>query len=230
MAQGPRFYAPLFQGENQLGLCVPGAELNFFLGDSDTRAPTYTNIGLTIENANPVLADDTGLFPAIFIDPTITYKVTLTDPDNEITPPHEYWSAYPYKLAWPVDEVIFWDQPFELLGPKPTTAETIGIYVAARPQRIFGDFDGTSEGFMKAVGVCLTPPADGEYVVSMYLNNTGAPVGSMLVETDGSFVFTTDAGLPVDLDANEFITFRAPVTVDSVGPVGLAWTITGKNR
>lgn len=230
MATGPRFVAPIFQALNQIGVTVPGAELNFFLGDSDTRTPTYTNINLTgPANSNPVIADDTGLFPDIFLDPEITYKVTLTDPDDGITEPHEYWSVFPVKEAWLLPEEVFWDQPFALLGPKPTTAETIGLYIAARPQRIFGDFDGTDDGFMKAVGACLTPPADGEYVCQAYKNNAGGPVGSMLVGVDGSFTFVTDAGLPIDLDAGEFIAWRAPIVVDTVGPLGMAWTITGIN-
>ncbi len=231
MASGPRFYDPYIRALDAAAVPVPLAELNFYLTTSDTRAPTYSNYGLTIANSNPVIADDAGVFPDIFLDPTITYKVVKTAHDDGIVPPFEFWTADPVKEAWPTNPSVFWDQPLECLGGTPPVAnETMGMYVAARPQRIFGDFDGTSAGYYKAVGACLVPPTDADVDVRVFLNNNIVDaIGFMtIVKTTGAFVFSTNDGLPIDLDANEFITFVAPPTPDSTF-ADSSWTITGIN-
>jgi len=52
-----------------------GAKLFFFdFGTTDAKI-TFSNVGLTIQNADPVVADDDGLFGDIFLD--IAYTVTL---------------------------------------------------------------------------------------------------------------------------------------------------------
>lgn len=228
MAQGPRFYLPFAVWHAPNGVAIPGARLNFYLTGSDTRTPTYADIDLSIFNTNPVVADDLGTFPDIFLDPTITYKVVLTGRDDGITLPLQYWTGDPVKEAWLAPETVFWDMPFEFLA-KPGISQVIGMYVAVRPQRIFGDFDGTSEGFAKARGAVIIPPADGEYIVRVFRNNNLVDaVGFMLVEVNGTFGWTTDDGSPIDLDSGEFLTFQAAPVVDSVMST-LGWTITGKN-
>lgn len=231
MATGPRFYMPFAYWPTPAGVPIPGALLNFYLTGSADRTPTYSNSTLTVPNANPVEANDAGVFPNIFLDPTVTYKVVLTGPDDGITDPIEYWTADPVLEAWNLAGAIYFDQPFQFLGSVgPLPSEVMGMYVAARPQRIFADFDGTSQGFAKAVGACLTPPSDADYSVFVFLNNnTVDAVGFMTVtKTTGAFVFSTVAGLAIDLDAGEFITFVAPPTSDST-LADLAWTITGIN-
>lgn len=68
---------------------IPGAKLWFYESGTDTPLATYSNVGLSIANTNPVVADAGGRFPNIFMLPE-AYKVVLTDSlDDEI------WTADP---------------------------------------------------------------------------------------------------------------------------------------
>jgi len=57
-----------------------GAKLTFFETGTSTLKDTFSNSSGTIKNANPVIANASGVFPDIFI--VGTYKVTLTDKDD----------------------------------------------------------------------------------------------------------------------------------------------------
>lgn len=89
-AAGPRFVMPYQRAENALGVPMPQAKLYFYVGDTTTLATTYSDADLTIPNTNPVVALDSGLFPNIFLDPSIDYKSRLTTAAGV-----EQWTAYP---------------------------------------------------------------------------------------------------------------------------------------
>lgn len=61
------------------GIIVPGAKLSFFLTTTTTPTPVYTTSALNVAITQPVVADAAGIFQAIYLDPAITYKATLTD-------------------------------------------------------------------------------------------------------------------------------------------------------
>lgn len=228
MATGPRFYMPLAQAIAAPGVVVPGAELNFYLTTSNTRATTYANEGLTVQNANPVVADAAGLFPDIFLDPTVIYKVVFTDPHNGVTPPHEYWTADPVAEAWPAAVVDYFDIPFEFLGGRPPEAnEVMGMYIASRPQTFDGNFDGTGSGRRKAQGHWLTPPV-AEVDVFIFKNNVTQVATMRIAAGTGAVDFFTTGGAAVALDIGEFLTFIAPVVPD-VALANGTWTIPGYN-
>lgn len=69
------------------GKPVAGALLHVFLSGTTTATPSYTNAGLTAMNPNPVVADGSGLFPPIFLDPTITYRLRLADATDAVLAP-----------------------------------------------------------------------------------------------------------------------------------------------
>jgi hypothetical protein len=79
VASGPRFVLPYQTVIDASGVPIPGALLFFYLSGTDTPANTYADFGLTTPNANPVQANSAGVFPNIFMDPSIIYKVVLTD-------------------------------------------------------------------------------------------------------------------------------------------------------
>jgi hypothetical protein len=56
----------------------PGAKLNFFVTGTTTRQDTYTTSALSVAHPNPVVADSAGVFPAVYLDPSLVYKLTLT--------------------------------------------------------------------------------------------------------------------------------------------------------
>ena len=58
---------------------IAGAKLTFSATGSSTLQNTYSDIGLTTPNANPVIADGNGVFSKIYLDPGLpNYRVKLT--------------------------------------------------------------------------------------------------------------------------------------------------------
>ncbi len=64
------------------GVVVPNSKLTFSLTGTSTLSDTFTDSALTVANANPVVADAEGTFPVIYLDPTVTYRVTWTTSDD----------------------------------------------------------------------------------------------------------------------------------------------------
>lgn len=102
MANAPRYQVPYAYAPDPTGQPIAGAWLYSFLGDSSTAAPTYADAALGTPNANPVVADATGTFPSIFLDPSIIYKFQLYYPSAAGGPAPfppvglvQVWSAYP---------------------------------------------------------------------------------------------------------------------------------------
>jgi hypothetical protein len=58
---------------------APGSFLLTQLSGTTTNTPTYTDASMGTPLANPIQSDSAGLFPAIFLNPAITYRFTLTD-------------------------------------------------------------------------------------------------------------------------------------------------------
>jgi hypothetical protein len=66
------FYPPKFEG-------IANAKLTFSRTGTATLQNTYTDEALTIAHANPVVADSTGVFAPIYLDPTLpSYRVKYT--------------------------------------------------------------------------------------------------------------------------------------------------------
>ena len=80
----PRVYAPSITGAP-----FPGARLYFYETGTATPMDTYSDQGRTIPNSNPVVADQGGNFPDIFLSDA-SYRVVLTDSSGD-----EQWTADP---------------------------------------------------------------------------------------------------------------------------------------
>jgi len=52
---------------------------DFFISGTTTRQNTFTNETLGTAHTNPVVADGNGIFPPIYLDDTLNYKVDVTD-------------------------------------------------------------------------------------------------------------------------------------------------------
>ena len=61
------------------GDLIAGAKLWFYITGTTNAQDTYSDPGLTSPHANPVVADGNGVFPPIFLDPSLDYKVDLTN-------------------------------------------------------------------------------------------------------------------------------------------------------
>ena len=80
------FYLPRAQGFDTNGLLMSGAKLNFYSAGTSSPKNTYSDSDLTTANANPVVANASGLFGPIYLGAG-GYKVVLTDADDV-----ELWS------------------------------------------------------------------------------------------------------------------------------------------
>jgi len=69
--------APVYRAVDQNGAPMPGALLQFYLTGTTTPANVYTSSALSVPLSNPVAADAGGLFPAIYLDPTVVYRCQL---------------------------------------------------------------------------------------------------------------------------------------------------------
>lgn len=89
MSNGSRFVLPYQTVINNTGVPLPGALLYFYASGTDTPLNTYSDVGLTTPNANPVVADAAGVFGNIFLS-SAAYKVVLKDSNLD-----EIWTADP---------------------------------------------------------------------------------------------------------------------------------------
>lgn len=96
MANGSRLFSPYVYAPDTTGAPVAGALLYSYNGDSTAPGDllaSYADAGLTVPNANPVVANSAGIFPAIFLDPAIVYTFKLTWPVAQGGV--QIWTAYP---------------------------------------------------------------------------------------------------------------------------------------
>ncbi len=72
---------------------VPFARLYFYQTGTSTPQPVYTTEALNVAHASPVEADADGLFPAIYLDPTLpSYRATLNDGNDVLI---KQWDGVP---------------------------------------------------------------------------------------------------------------------------------------
>jgi hypothetical protein len=63
-----------------LGAILPGSKLYFYDTGTTDAKPVYTDIDLSVAHAQPVVADASGVFDPIYLDPEgANYRVKLTD-------------------------------------------------------------------------------------------------------------------------------------------------------
>lgn len=86
---GIRPTLPRWRAVGDDGLPLAGAKLLTYQTSTSTPKATYSDSGLTIANANPVVADAGGLFGEIFLDAG-DYRFVLTDA-NDVT----IWTSDP---------------------------------------------------------------------------------------------------------------------------------------
>lgn len=73
------FRLPKAVGLDSAVRALSGAKAYFYETGTTTPQDTYSDAELTTPHAHPVVADASGVFPPIYLDPALKYKVTLTD-------------------------------------------------------------------------------------------------------------------------------------------------------
>lgn len=71
------FYPPHAYIPSSAGFPQAGAVLYFYVTATSTPKNTYSDFALTTPNANPVVADANGVWPAIYLASDINYRVTV---------------------------------------------------------------------------------------------------------------------------------------------------------
>jgi len=78
----PRLFGGvLIRGEDANGDPVSGAKLTVYLAGTTTSVTTYQDSSLSTAHASPVVADSSGVFAAIYLEPG-AYKVDITDSEG----------------------------------------------------------------------------------------------------------------------------------------------------
>lgn len=71
------FTGPRFRPLTLAGAIMPGAKLQLYLTGTTTPTPGYSNAGLSAALSDPIVADASGEFPAIYLSTLITYRAQL---------------------------------------------------------------------------------------------------------------------------------------------------------
>jgi hypothetical protein len=77
MSQGTLWFLPIQHVISTSVTNVSGAKAYFYLAGTTTAVAVYTDVGLTIPQTQPVVADANGVFSEIFLTPGTAYKVDL---------------------------------------------------------------------------------------------------------------------------------------------------------
>ena len=66
------------------GAPYSGSRIQFYLTGTTTPTSVYTSASLGVPLSNPVVSDSTGVFPPMFLDPTISYRAQWQTPGGSI--------------------------------------------------------------------------------------------------------------------------------------------------
>lgn len=200
MSIGQRFNLPYVTVFDVASIGIPGALLFFYLSGTSTPTNTYSDQGLTVPNTNPVVANQAGQFPSIFLDPAITYKVVLTDRLDV-----QVWTADPV-----VDGIFSSDQLTFLQGGTGAVSRTAQNKM--RDVINAKDFGATGAGSVDDTAAIqraityATSLGGGEVRLTsgVYLNSgLNLPTNVYLTGDDqGSTILQATAGTTVAVDAS----------------------------
>jgi len=188
LAAGPIFFKPWQTTVDNTGVPVPGALMNFYVEGTSTRATTYSDPGLTTPHTNPVVADSAGVYPVIYLSPTVSYKVIETDADGNLIE-----SADPANFVRP-DLLVAW----QWVGGSPLSSQILFAYVFAVNATFPADYDG-AYGWVRPSAL----PAS-NYTITL-TNQDGDAAGTIVIDTAGDFTFTTPGSAPISFDAGEVL-------------------------
>lgn len=85
------FAPPKFQPLDATGSLMPASYVQFYISGTTTPTDVYADAALTTPLANPVVADSDGLFPFVYMDGAVTYRVQFYNAADELQ-----WNVDPY--------------------------------------------------------------------------------------------------------------------------------------
>lgn len=151
---------------------LPGAKLTTYLAGTATPQPTYSDVGLTTPNANPVVADAGGLFGPIYYS-NVSYKLVLTESDGT--------------AVWSQDQVSS-----VAFGAITTTGVTTsGTSTATR----FYTTSGTVDANNNVATTMFALPGSGLFLVTVTYGSAGYQAYAIVMNNgSGTSLLRTDSG------------------------------------
>lgn len=128
-----RFVIPYQYAQSLTGAPLPNALLYFYASGTVTPLDTFSEDTLTIPNKNPVVADQYGVFPDIFLQ-SLNYRVVLQEqPTATGGPGAEIWTAdpvAPYSATPPIAPItVVIEMTVDGNGTTPGTGICGDLYV-----------------------------------------------------------------------------------------------------
>lgn len=196
-----RFSMPRPRVIDASGNALAGAKLEFFITGTSTDKDTYTTSAKSTANANPVIADGGGLFPPIFMDTDVAYKVVLKDADDVTI-----WTADPVYPILPPGT-------FPIIAVSSKSSN----YTVLETDRGADILVDASSG---PVTITLLP------VVT-----AASGFGLRVIKTDSSAnVVTVDGNLAETINGSTMVELGSQYDAFEVGTDGTSWYIKSEKR
>lgn len=93
---------PFQLSDGETGVPLAFAKLSFTLTGTTTPAAVYADAALSSAHPNPLIADDAGVFPDIFLDPDVVYRLRMILTDGDFSNPlidHDPINELPLSLT-----------------------------------------------------------------------------------------------------------------------------------
>jgi hypothetical protein len=203
MATGVLLPAPVFVAVDADGAPIAGALLQFYVTGTTTPTAAYADAGLTTPLTNPVAADGSGLFAAIYLDPTVTYRIQLQTAGGSVIADID-----PANLDTPA-----------ATQTQVNTGTATGVYVSPATLAAWTGV-ATALGYTPlnkagdtATNLVIAPTAP----VASSAGYLGAPVNTQ----NGDYTLVLgDAGKTLHSTAASAVTWTLPVSTSAAYPVG----------
>jgi hypothetical protein len=202
---GTLLAAPVYRAVDQNGVPMAGALLQFYLTGTTTPANVYTSSALSTPLSNPVAADSGGLFPAIYLDPTVVYRCQLLTSASALV-----------KDIDPVTESVV-----EATQTQVNAGSATGIYVSPAKLAAWSGVAGAL-GYTPAnkAGDTLT---NSLLAFTSLATNSSGYLGLPVNEQDAAYTTAlSDAGKLVRCNSASGVAYTLPPVSSVAYPVGTA--------
>ncbi len=172
------------------GEIVPGALGYFEAAGTSSPIDTFSEITLTTANPNPLVADAAGRLGPIYVNPNLSYKLTLRTPAGAlIRPPMDFIPANPSAQTNPSATVHSANLRLTLTAGVPVTTADVLAATSVKVEPYLGNridlYDGSAwnQRVVTASSIPLPVAADTLYDVFCY-DSGGVPTYELLAWTN----------------------------------------------
>lgn len=198
------FLNPTLRAFSSNGAIVGGAKLYTRLSGTSTPTATYSDSALSTAHANPIVANSAGVFPAIYVDPDINYRLILTDGTDSGNDPDQETDL----LQGPIDNYratqdLAYDYTIGASGSVGSSQSYPGPF-AVRQHTFPDDFSGSRARLDTA------PTAETVFAI----NVDGSSVGTITFATSSQTGVFASTGGTVTVNDGQYVDVVAPATTN----------------